>query len=438
MDIELTQNLWERYGFTGNPYDTKALSLSKAAPLSVQAAYVERDAPATAAHLLTNFLRNPGGGRIIVEGEPGVGKTTFVNHHRQRWEVASQHKLLSPVTEISVREGWSERDFLLNLLAALSARLRLDLGEKEFSKNRLLREITAVTGVRVEEGGGFTGTVTILGTGAGLGRTSATSVKVGEITNGQLRGFLHDLVALVEKRGFAGVIFHLDNLELLARKGPGPLREFFEAVRDTLQEPDAYFIFVGYKGMFQQVIVPQPRVRSIFFDTPVHLPPLTPDQVRKVIEKRYNLLAVPKRQWIKPVEDEVIIHLYETFAGKIRYVMNAVTSLISHLPDSYAKPLTLAEATKVLREILRSKVQRVLSEAEAEAFHAAVRMGRFTNTSLGGETGKSKQLIQKYLSKWLDLSLVSHAEKAGKHQFYEVEPRFSVMRDAAPMKAPVK
>ncbi|HEX5220878.1 MAG TPA: hypothetical protein VFZ59_15015 [Verrucomicrobiae bacterium] len=36
--MELTQNLWERYGFTGNPYDTKALSLSKAAPLSVQEA----------------------------------------------------------------------------------------------------------------------------------------------------------------------------------------------------------------------------------------------------------------------------------------------------------------------------------------------------------------------------------------------------------------
>ena len=119
--MELTQNLWERYGFTDNPYDTKALSLSEAASLSVQAAYIPRAEGATTADLLTNFLRNPGGGRIVVEGDPGVGKTTFVNYHRQRWETAARHKLISPAGEISVREGWTERDLLLNLLASLSA-----------------------------------------------------------------------------------------------------------------------------------------------------------------------------------------------------------------------------------------------------------------------------------------------------------------------------
>ena len=55
--MELTQNLWERYGFTDNPYDTKALSLSKAAPLSVQEAYIPRADSAATADLLTNFLR---------------------------------------------------------------------------------------------------------------------------------------------------------------------------------------------------------------------------------------------------------------------------------------------------------------------------------------------------------------------------------------------
>jgi Cdc6-like AAA superfamily ATPase len=427
--MELTQNLWERYGFTGNPYDTKALSLSKAAPLSVQEAYVERTAPATASQLLTNFLRSPGGGRIVVEGDPGVGKTTFVNYHRQRWEVSAQHKLLSPVSEISVCEGWTERDLLLNLLASVSARLRLDLGTKEFEKDKLLREITAITGVRLEEGGGFSGNLTILGSGGGLGRTSTTSVKVGEITRDHLREYLRGLVALVKKRGFAGVIFHLDNLELLARQGHGNLRHFFDNVRDVLQEPAVYFIFVSYTGMFQHVIVPQPRVRSIFFDTPVHLDPLSTAQVREVMELRYHLLAVPKKQWIKPVEDAVVAHLYETFAGKIRYVMNAITSLISHLPDSFANPLTLVEATTVLREIQRSEIQRSVTGAEAGVFHEAVQLGRFTNSSLGSKTKKSKQQIQKYLRRWLESSFVSQAEKTGRNQFYEVEPRFSVLRD---------
>lgn len=203
----------ERYGFTDNPYDTKALSLSKAAPLSVQDAYVERDISSSASRLLMNFLRNPGGGRMVVEGEPGVGKTTFVNYHRQLWESSKDHRLLSPLTEISVREEWGERDFLLSLLASLSARLRLEMGEKAFDKNKILRKITAITGVHVEKGHGFSGSISVIGTGGGFGRTSNSSVKVGEVTNDQLRELLSGLIALIQTRGFSGVVFHLDNLE---------------------------------------------------------------------------------------------------------------------------------------------------------------------------------------------------------------------------------
>ncbi|MCF7849676.1 MAG: hypothetical protein K9M45_12565 [Kiritimatiellales bacterium] len=428
--MELTQNLWERYGFTDNPFDTKALSLNKAAPLSVQDAYVERDTSSTSSRLLMNFLRNPGGGRIVVEGEPGVGKTTFVNYHRQLWESAADHRLLSPLTEISVREDWGERDFLLSLLSSLSARLRLDMGEKAFEKNAVLRKITAITGVHVEKGHGFSGSISIIGTGGGFGRSSNSTVKVGEITNDQLRELLSALVTLIQQRGFAGVVFHLDNLELLTRKGSQNLRDFFENVRDVLQEPGAYFIFVGHEGMFQQVIAPLPRVRSIFFDTPVHLEPLSHAAVKQVMQKRYNLLSPPGMQWIAPVEYDVVFYLYEIFSGKIRYVMNAITSLISHLPDSYARPLGLDDAKAGLYEIVSGELQRTLRGMELEVFLEAVRQSRFTNSSLAVAMGKSKQQIQKYLPNWIESCFAVHAEKEGRNQFYEVDPRFLVLNES--------
>lgn len=52
---------------------------------------------------------------------------------------------------------------------------------------------------------------------------------------------------------------------------------------------------------------------------------------------------------------------------------------------------------------------------------------RFTNTELGHRTGKSKQQVQKYLKNWLALNLVLHAEKVGRSQFYEIDPRFAVL-----------
>ena len=427
--MELTQNLWERYGFTDNPYDTKALSLSKAAPLSVEEAYIPRAESATTADLLTNFLRNPGGGRIVVEGDPGVGKTTFVNYHRQRWGKAAKHKLISPALELEMQANWQERDLLINLLASLSSRLRLEMNEKSFQKKKLLREITALVGVHIEDSGGFNATLNILGTGGGLGRTQASAVKVGEITNDLLRQYLRHLITLVKQQGFTGVIYHLDNFDKLGVREPDQLKAFFESARDVLQEPGVYFIFVGNTGMFQKVIVPLPRVRSIFFNTSVHLEPLSLLEVKAVMERRYQLLVAPGKQWISPVADEVVESLYMTFSGRIRYVMNAITSLISHLPDSYAQPIALAEAKTMLQGIAHSEIRRLLKGAEEAVFLRAAELGRFTNSELGTRVGKSKQLIQKYLKNWLSLNLVSQTEKVGRNQFYEVEPRFAVLRE---------
>ncbi len=56
---ELTQNLWERYGFSSNPFDTKALSLSDGALLSVSDAYVSRGKGSEAASVLTGMGVGP-------------------------------------------------------------------------------------------------------------------------------------------------------------------------------------------------------------------------------------------------------------------------------------------------------------------------------------------------------------------------------------------
>lgn len=426
--MELTQNLWERYGFTGNPYDTKALSLSKAAPLSVQDAYIPRAESGTTADLITNFLRNPGGGRIVVEGDQGVGKTTFVNYHRQRWETAAKHRLLSPALELEMQANWNEKDLLINLLASLSSRIRLEMNGKAFMKEDLLREITALVGVQIEETGGFNATLSILGTGAGAGRTKGKAIKVGEVTNDLLRQYFRRLVEYVMNNGYSGVIFHLDNFDKLGVREPGKLKAFFESVRDVLQEPGVYFVFVGTTGLFQKVIVSLPRVRSIFFDTPIHLEPLSITEVKMVMGRRYRLLVAPGKEWITPVTDEVVENLYMIFEGRIRYIMNSITSMISHLPDSYAQPIAMNQAISMLQGIAHSEISRVLKGAEQEVFLEAAKLSCFTNSELGSQVSRSKQLIQKYLKNWLGLNLVSRSEKTGRKQFYRVEPRFAVLR----------
>jgi len=425
---ELTQNLWERYGFSSNPFDTKALSLSDGALLSVSEAYVSRGKGSEAASVLTNFFRNPGGGRIAVEGEPGVGKTTFVNYHRHQWETEAADKLLTPATEISLQEYWGERDFLLNLLSALSARMRLDLGENKFTKDALLQEINAICGVFITKDGGFSVGGQALGTGVSIGKTSNKTIRIGDLSNHHLRQYLSLLVQKArEQKKVAGVTFHFNNLELLAQKGPQQLQTFFEKIRDILQEPNVYFVFVGYRGMFQQVIVPRERVRSIFFDAAVYLDPLSIAETQAIIKRRYQLLALPGKKWIHPIENTVIEHLYHTFAGKIRYVMNAVTTLINRIPESYCQPLGVEKAIDVLSSILKSELRKDLSDEEAKVFLMAVNQGRFTNTSLVKQADKSKQSINKYLQIFLHCGYIYLAEAVGRNRYYEINPRFSIL-----------
>ena len=424
----LTQNLWERFGFRDNPYDTRALSLSPESALSVAEAFVGRGEKSNEWRLLTNFLRNPGGGCAVVEGDVGVGKTTFVNFHRYLWENEAETKLLTPASEISVQRDWGVREFLLSVVGALAGRLALKMGQSAATKDELLTEVSALTGVLVRESLNLSGGISVLGSGATGGKSKSTIVHRGEVSVPALKQYLDRLLARVRKARFAGSILHLNNLELLARDDPRRLARFFDETRDSLQTPHVYFIFVGYTGMFQEIIVPVERVRSVFFGHPIHLPPLSKQDVHSAIKLRYKLLALKKNKWIAPVDDELIDHLYNVFAGKIRFIMDAITTLVTRLPEGVTSTLSADDAREMLQQLAWERIRSLLTDSEQGVLAAAVEQGRFTNSSLVKATGKSKQNVAKYVKRLVELNFAYQAEKRGRRVFYETSPELALLR----------
>ena len=231
--------------------------------------------------------------------------------------------------------------------------------------------------------------------------------------------------------GFVGVILHFNNLELLARRSPKDLALFFDEVRDLLQTPGVYFVFVGYTGMFQEIIVPQERVRSIFFGRSIHLPPLSRDEVHQAIARRYELLAAQPKRWIRPVDDLVVDYLYEVFHGRIRFIMDAITSLVTQLPEGMTGTLATEDAQSLLEQLTWERVKSLLTEAELVVLRAAVRESRFTNSSLVKATGKGKQNIARYVNRFLGLHLIHPAERRGRNVYYEISPDLALLRPRA-------
>jgi hypothetical protein len=417
--VELTQNLWERFGFRDNPYDTRALSFSKSALLPIAKAFIGREMDSKESRLMTNFFRNPGGGRVVVEGDVGVGKTTFVNRHRFRWEHEAKERLLTPSSEISVYSTWTAQAFVMSVLGSLVGRFLVLKGKDWVHSHDLLSEVAALTHVYIERSLRWSGSVSVLGTGVGGGRANERTTNIPDVGMPQLTAYLEEIASIAHAEDFFGITLHFDNMELLMQTDPEALGRFFDEIRDVLQTPHYYFVFVAPKGFFQTVIAPRERVRSIFFGQPIVVPPLSEDEVLAVLQRRYELLATESGHWVLPVSDELVVHLYALFDGKIRFVMDAIQNIVSYVPEGLPGTISDDMAMEILTALANERVSQLLTPTEQEVLATAAGEEEFNNALLTKLTDKRKQHIATYI---VHLGLVHRIRQEGNEIFYEVAP----------------
>jgi len=418
--VELTQNLWERFGFRDNPYDTRALSFSERALLPITKAFIGRDMESSESHIITNFFRNPGGGRVVIEGDVGVGKTTFVNYHRFLWEREAQDRLLTPSSEISVYSTWNANAFVMSVLGSLVSRFLILKGKEWVHSHEVLSEVEALTHVYIERSLRWSGSLTVLGTGMGGSRAAERTTNIPDVGMPQLIGYLEQLASLAHEEDFSGITLHFDNMELLMQADPEALGRFFDEIRDVLQTPHYYFVFVAPTGFFQTVIAPRERVRSIFFGQPIAVPPLSEEEVLAVLQKRYELLATETDRWTPPVSDQLVIHLYKLFRGKIRFVMDAIQNIVSYVPEGLPGTISDDMAMEILSSLAHERATQLLTPTERDVLVAAAGVEEFTNASLTALTEKRKQHMANYIDKLVRLGLVRRIRQEGNEIFYEV------------------
>ena len=421
------QNVWARFGFSDNPFDTKALS--KSGNLPIEQAYIKRADYNEIGGILDSFLFNPGGGNIIIEGDSGVGKTTFINYHKLIWKSKSKDiRLFSSDTEISVQSYWRIENFIYNALGVLLSQIRLDIGERKFNKSRLLKELLSQTGVLFQTNPGISANIglpTLFSVGGAVSKD--TSITTGKNIESQLKDYFSKVVGYIKKMDYHGIILHFNNLELLQNGNEQELITLFNDIRDILQTRDIYFVFVGGKSLYQKIVFPISRVRSIFHDEPIIIPPLPPQEVIEIINTRYKIFG-KGANYTKPVNDEVIQFLSESFNGRVRDIMNTITNLIFRIPEGMVNTLDLKDVKVKLLSIEENKLLKYgLSGNHVVVLKIMLELEVFNNAELVDKTSKTKQHINKFIKKFLDLQLIEHYEKVGRISKYRIHPRMNLL-----------
>ncbi|WP_372367712.1 hypothetical protein [Candidatus Uabimicrobium sp. HlEnr_7] len=229
-----------------NPFDTKALSLEKNF-LPIREAYVGRDETSRENILITNILCNPGGCRFVVEGEIGVGKTSFVNYHRFLWENEAENQILTIEREISVYDHWNIKDFLINILATIVKRIqKLPQAKCILKQDNIFQEISLLGKVYKGQNQNFG----INAFNIGFSTEKSENINVPRVPEIQLLEYFSHLVSIIKKLGFVGLFLHLDNLELIKNSNEIHKFKIYLKIYAILYKRQTYILLLSHTEVF--------------------------------------------------------------------------------------------------------------------------------------------------------------------------------------------
>lgn len=332
--------LWSRLGFRDDPYNVEPLPVEAEAVALFTGRQVDRQ------RLLT-FVREAPTGRTMVQGPPGVGKTSLVNVVQQELFEAGERLPLLSVVEVPADQ--TREAFLLTVLSALVATITTLFGTEFDQQPAFVRAREAVTQtVRTASDLGLSATLPGgIGGGIHMGNSAVPTAPMG-IAVPTLLALLHDLITLIGEQGsFSGVIVPVNNLDTLTEEQAANFLNTSRDVTSGHSAPNIHWIFIAGPALFRS-LEGNPTYRRIsesFTNNPVSLGPLSWDDAAAALERRRAHFAIASDTPL-PISLEVAREIYEAGDGELRFMMarlsRTVREFSAAFPSERQVPDTLA------------------------------------------------------------------------------------------------
>jgi DNA polymerase III delta prime subunit len=321
--------LWSRLGFRDDPYNVEPLPVEAEAVALFTGRQVDRQ------RLLT-FVRETPTGRTMVQGPPGVGKTSLVNVVQQELFAAGERCPLLSVVEVPADQ--TREAFLLTVLSALVATTSTLFGTEFDKQPAFVRARDAVTQtVRTATDLGLSATLPGgIGGGIHMGKSAVPNAPLG-IAVPTLLTLLHDLVTLITAHGsFSGVIVPVNNLDTLTEEQAAHFLNTSRDITSGQSAPNIHWIFIAGPALFRS-LEGNPNYRRIsesFTINPVSLGPLSWDDAATALERRRAHFAIADDTPL-PISPTVTREIYEAGDGELRFMMARLSRTVREFSAAF-------------------------------------------------------------------------------------------------------
>ncbi len=400
-------NIWELYGVKENPFSTSPL-LVRGGTIPLES-FVGREEEVKR---LKKIIGSIGGSRMLIYGDVGVGKTTFVNVVRA---TAIKNGFFTPFKEIAIQSEWDTDQFIINTLAAIYSTINL-IKEKPI-KDETFQQLENLFKIGREE-------IAFGGNIAGIGMNYDKKTKSpSKPSTFILQQFFQILISEIYSNTNKDIIIHYNNLELMPEK---KIRKTFNNLRDFFQTPKVHFIFVGNLSVYS-TLQGIPRFSSILSDTPINIQTLKFEEIKKILKIRFEKLNIDRLKYSIPYNEDCLNSLFELFGGNIRNILNSLSTAV--LEVSGERPIILDRYTlaDTLKSVLEKRYLSKLQPRAKEVLINAVKYDEITNKQLSKNTGIARPNISLYLSHLRDAGCIYLRRKNGKDKFWTVEPKIKWM-----------
>lgn len=414
---------WEEFGLKKNPYDVNPLV--EGGEVNVMNAFIGRDQERS---FLEDILSSEERACVAICGNVGVGKTTIANYEKYLWKYTKKNKLLfSFRRELEASETLlTKQNFILEIIGSIMREIEL-LDPQLIKSNMLLQKMNHL--IDITQTFGMSGNIStgipgIFDIGANFSEKQTmppfhiTTVMI-EKSFQQLLTFLR--TNTINGRTYQGLVVHVNNFDVVMEHNRKETLKFFAEIRDFLQTPYVYFIFLGPNNFFRDIISKESRVKSIFIQQPLFLEPLTKKELVIALNRRLELLqSNTVQKIIKPFGDEVIFEFYDLFSGDIRMIMTALRDALMAFSLKLPKTLTIDEAMVLLGTERMNRIESKLTEEQLRVLKIILEIAQpVTQAEVSAQLQKAQtNMSSYYFSKLSNLGIIEVKREEGKHKYW--------------------